>query len=434
MRRPKVGELYVNHNQLRECLSYYALANRYSIWFERSCKTSIISRCGTRPPNILDPEKGKQKKNKRFPGIPRKCTFRCYARWMDNEKSFQILTLVDEHTCARNFKYGSLVDYKWIGKHFADRIRAQLEIKLCAIQDLVMKKYKCTISHHQARRARTYALTEYEKTLEEHYGLLRSYGEAILRTNPGSTVQLGTTTNPDDKCYFNRFYICLSGVKEGWRFGCRKIVALDGCFLKKPCTGELLSAVGRDGNNQVYPIAWAIVNVENKENWMPRRSRTHLDGLIEAVKDVMPRAEHRQCARHIYENFRKVYSGVEFRNLFWKAAKSSYKAQYESVMKEIQVVNANAYKYLIDRNPSSWCRAFFEIHRGCEAVENGFSECWNSVLLKVRNKPIITLLEALRVIVMLRLESLRELSQGWEHDVCPSIRKKLEGIKKERTC
>nr|XP_043616087.1 uncharacterized protein LOC122588004 [Erigeron canadensis] len=280
-----------------------------------------------------------------------------------------------------------------------------------------MKKYKCTISHHQARRARTYALTEYEKTLEEHYGMLRSYGEAILRTNPGSTVQLGTTTNPDDKCYFDRFYICLSGVKEGWRFGCRKIVALDGCFLKKPCSGELLSAVGRDGNNQVYPIAWAIVN-----------------GLIEVVRDVMPRAEHRQYARHIYENFRKVYSGVEFRNLFWKAAKSSYQAQYESVMREIQVVNPNAYRYLLHRNPRSWCRAFFEIHRGCEAVENGFSECWNSVLLKVRNKTIITLLEALRVIVMLRLESLRELSQGWEHDVCPSIRKKLEAIKNERTC
>ncbi|GJS57670.1 hypothetical protein Tco_0652454 [Tanacetum coccineum] len=32
-------------------------------------------------------------------------------------------------------------------------------------------------------------------------------------------------------------------------------------------------------------------------------------GLIEAVKDVMPNAEHRQCARHIYENFRKQYPG-----------------------------------------------------------------------------------------------------------------------------
>ncbi|CAI9293987.1 unnamed protein product [Lactuca saligna] len=31
--------------------------------------------------------------------------------------------------------------------------------------------------------------------------------------------------------------------------------------------GELLTTIGRDANNQVYPIAWAVVDVENKSNW-----------------------------------------------------------------------------------------------------------------------------------------------------------------------
>lgn len=26
-------------------------------------------------------------------------------------------------------------------------------------------------------------------------------------------------------------------------------------------------AVGRDGNNQMYPVAWAIVDRENSESW-----------------------------------------------------------------------------------------------------------------------------------------------------------------------
>jgi len=42
---------------------------------------------------------------------------------------------------------------------------------------------------------------------------------------------------------------------------------LDGCFLKGQCKGELLTAIGRDANNHVYPIAWAVVDVENKANW-----------------------------------------------------------------------------------------------------------------------------------------------------------------------
>ncbi|GKC93409.1 multidrug resistance-associated protein 5 [Tanacetum coccineum] len=71
-------------------------------------------------------------------------------------------------------------------------------------------------------------------------------------------------------------------------------------------------------------MAWAVVNVENKDNstWFlelleedlgcSRGNRLTLmsdqhKGLIEDVKDVIPNAEHRQCARHIYENFKKQY-------------------------------------------------------------------------------------------------------------------------------
>ncbi|CAN1156142.1 hypothetical protein LINPERHAP2_LOCUS20779 [Linum perenne] len=29
----------------------------------------------------------------------------------------------------------------------------------------------------------------------------------------------------------------------------------------------LLSAVGKDGNNQMFPIAWAVVEGENRSSW-----------------------------------------------------------------------------------------------------------------------------------------------------------------------
>lgn len=45
------------------------------------------------------------------------------------------------------------------------------------------------------------------------------------------------------------------------------LIGLDGCFLKGYYGGQLLSAVGQDGNNQIYVIAYAIVDVENKDNW-----------------------------------------------------------------------------------------------------------------------------------------------------------------------
>ena len=117
--------------------------------------------------------------------------------------------------------------------------------------------------------------------------------------------------------------------------------------------------------------------------------------MIEVVKDVMPHAEHRQCARHIYEGFRKHFSGVEFRLLFWAASKASYPGRFNKIMDKIKRANPNAYKYLLDKDPKTWSRAFFRIGTNCEAIENGFSECFNSVLLRVRNKPLITMLEAM---------------------------------------
>ena len=47
---------------------------------------------------------------------------------MTNENSFQVISLIDEHTCVRHFKYGTLVNYKWIGKHFGTKIRLHPEI------------------------------------------------------------------------------------------------------------------------------------------------------------------------------------------------------------------------------------------------------------------------------------------------------------------
>ncbi|GJW15473.1 pentatricopeptide repeat-containing protein [Tanacetum coccineum] len=65
MRKPKVGDLFVDIEQLKECLAYYALANRFSLWFYISSKTMLIAKCGLWLEKIKDPKLGKQSKFKR---------------------------------------------------------------------------------------------------------------------------------------------------------------------------------------------------------------------------------------------------------------------------------------------------------------------------------------------------------------------------------
>ncbi|XP_023739034.1 uncharacterized protein LOC111887046 [Lactuca sativa] len=130
-------------------------------------------------------------------------------------------------------------------------------------------------------------------------------------------------------------------------------------------------------------------------------------GLLKAVKEVLPIAEHKECAWHIVANFRKRFSGVHYQTMFWKASKASTKPLFNASMKEIQVLNPVVYDYIMETNPKSWSRAFFQEGKMCDAVENGLSESFNSVIRDARKKPIITMLEEIRLYVMERLYNLK---------------------------
>ncbi|GJQ88949.1 hypothetical protein Tco_0000088 [Tanacetum coccineum] len=63
MRKPKLGEKYVDAAQLKECLTYYALAIGFSLWLYRSSKEMIIARRGRRHEKLKSVQKGKQRKH-----------------------------------------------------------------------------------------------------------------------------------------------------------------------------------------------------------------------------------------------------------------------------------------------------------------------------------------------------------------------------------
>ncbi|XP_075074521.1 uncharacterized protein LOC142162109 [Nicotiana tabacum] len=137
------------------------------------------------------------------------------------------------------------------------------------------------------------------------------------------------------KIVFNSFYVCFYAMKKGWSEGCRSIIGLDGCFLKGICKGQLFVAVSKDGNNQMFPIAWAIIEVENSFTWtwflkcvthdldlQDGRDLTIMSDtqkeLLRVVSEVLPKSEHRWCARHILANWSKDWRGLERRNNFWR--------------------------------------------------------------------------------------------------------------------
>ncbi|CAI9277062.1 unnamed protein product [Lactuca saligna] len=226
----------------------------------------------------------------------------------------------------RNFNFGTLVSCNWLAKHYLKDIVMKPKMTLTEMKEDVLRMFSVNVSKGQCHRARTKAREMIEGKLEEHYAKVWDYAAEILRSNPGSTCKVGVDSNASGMNYFKRFYVCLKAFKDGWNRGCRRVIGLDGCFLKGQIKGELLTAIGRDADNHVYPIAWAVIDVENKDNWtwfiellvadldldcgrgLVVISDQH-KGLLQAVTELLPYVEHRQCARHIYANFRKKYTG-----------------------------------------------------------------------------------------------------------------------------
>ncbi|GKB37965.1 calcium/proton exchanger [Tanacetum coccineum] len=132
----------------------------------------------------------------------------------------------------------------------------------------------------------------------------------------------------------------------------------------------------RDANNQMFPIAWDVVGVENNQNWCWFLSLLRDDlnlgdgggistisdghkGLIQAVADWLPNAEHR--------------------------------------------------------------RATFK---------NEISECFDSRILGARGKPIITMSEDIMVYLIQRMWCMNKLAFDNKDSITPSVIRQMEFNKK----
>ncbi|CAI9266213.1 unnamed protein product [Lactuca saligna] len=351
---PVLGMKFSNPLELKLCITNYAVKNGYDLWYEKSDHERLLVKCC------------KGKTNKQGKG----CPFRLWATWMSSEKSFQIKSLNDMHNCARVFKFGSIVTYKWIAKHFMNHILQKPKMSIRKLKAKVSKKFNLIASVGQCRNARKYAFQEIEGTLKEHYAKTWSYGEEIRRTNPGSTVKMDVDVMPDGTTYISKFYAVVSvESKETWKWFIDLLIE------------DLGMGVGH---------GLTLISDQHK-------------GLLEAVKERVPAAEHRQCARHICANFLKRFKGQVFRKLFWYAAAVTTPAKFEQHMNEIKKLEPLAYDHLMERDPKTWSKAFFKTDKACDAYENGISESFNSVIEVARKRPLITMLEEIRIYVMERL-------------------------------
>lgn len=102
--------------------------------------------------------------------------------------------------------------------------------------------------------------------------------------------------------------------------------------------------------------------------------------------------------------------------------------RFEAQMELIKAEEPDAYEWLIAKEPQHWARCNFRTGPKCEILLNNLCESFNGTraVLMARQKPILSLLERIRMYILQRFSKQRVAGQKWKGEIGPRIYKILE--------
>ncbi|XP_057811588.1 uncharacterized protein LOC131025816 [Salvia miltiorrhiza] len=306
-----------------------------------------------------------------------------------------------------------LVSSKWIAKRYVNVFRIRNNITIPELRDDIWRRFATKVARDRLYKAMSIAQQLVRRTVTEHYGLVRSYIVESRRVDPTGRFELIT----GEGRVFKALYMGYTALRKGFQVGCRRILGLDGCFLKT-CLGRiLLSAVAKDDLEITDGQGWTFLSDQQK-------------GLENVVATIVSHAEHRNCARHVYMNWKKQgHTGSTLKNIFWRAVKASYKDEYKRAMEEMKAESVAAYQDFREMDVHRFCKAFLPTTTFSYMIDNNIAETFNGYIINARGKMVIHILEEIRTSIMVRQVKKLETIGKVTDTLCPEIRKKLEKLR-----
>ena len=94
------------------------------------------------------------------------------------------------------------------------------------------------------------------------------------------------------------------------------------------------------------------------------------------------------------------HKGLELKDALWRCARATTIKEFERRMQELKDLDVKAQEYLTDINPAQWSKSHFSSRALCDYLANNLSESFNAMILEARDKPILAMLEWIRVRLM----------------------------------
>ncbi|XP_016673040.2 uncharacterized protein [Gossypium hirsutum] len=278
-------------------------------------------------------------------------------------------------------------------------------IKVSVLITEMQAQFQYQVSYRKAWIAKQMAMEQLYGDYDSSYNKLQGWIVAMREYVPGIVIELQTRPyySPNGqlqsvKRIFHRMF---------WTFDpcvrasphCKPLVQVDGTWLYEKYIQILLITVAQDGNRNVLPIAFAIVDKENMESWKffltnLRRYVISNDniciisdrgkGLIAAIRRSGVPWRSVYCIRHITTNFHKDYKNAD------------WKSQQKMIRLESDIegqTNTSFRQWLGIMESWQWAQSFDEGFRFGQMATN-LVEGINAVLLKTRHLSIASVFSA----------------------------------------
>ncbi|XP_016192747.1 uncharacterized protein LOC107633655 [Arachis ipaensis] len=291
-------------------------------------------------------------------------------------------------------------------------IQSNPSISIPVLQGAVQASYHFKPSYKKVWMAKQKAIAQIYGDWEESYNKVSKLLQALQSCFLGTICDLRVKPFYDghllvrDCSMFDKVFWSFPSCVEAFKH-CKPFVSIDGTHLYGRYGGVLLIAVAQDGNSNILPIAFAIVESESTESWSffltnLRRHVTPQDGLLvisdrsQAIKAALssddsgwhpPRAYHAYCIRHMAANFISRFKSVEGKRYLINAAYSPSKAGYEWYMDALRGVSPVMVDWAGHFRKEIWLQ---HCDSGCRFghMTTNLFECINAMLKGTRYLPI----------------------------------------------
>ncbi|XP_048613401.1 uncharacterized protein LOC106442605 [Brassica napus] len=368
-----VGKTFKNRDEFKQRMALYAIKHKF------------VNRCARSSPSVMVLE---------CSGVA--CMWRVYAVLVKGSSLYEIRKIRGGHSCsvderagyqrqATSSVIGEMLRQQFTGKGVGPRPRE--------IRQVIGGDHAVNISYWKVWRSREAAVEFAKGSCGASYQSLPNYLQRLIEANPGTLAHLDTDYVESVGRRFKYMFIAMGESVKGFEF-VRKVVVIDGTHLRGKYAGCLLTASAQDGNYQIYPLAFAVVDGENDKSWewffekfssfVPNQSGVVFvsdrhASIYQGLSKVYPNAGQCACIIHLKRNIRTIFKQRQLGYLVSKAAKAFRMVMFYETFAEISSINQACADYLIDIGLEHWTRSHFPGRR-YNIMTSNLVEFWNSVL------------------------------------------------------